>query len=141
MKATEFCNFFEFTIIEEHGVIDSKGRDQEGNLVDPYGFYEGAYNYRISDDQGTFSNRYIQEVSELTECFDSMLQDYVNNTIEEYGFEDDAKSEKTYYEQALEWIDEKCPDLQNTDTREVIECLVHPEKIVDDLVKDMSMER
>ena len=86
MKATEFCKFFEFTLHKEHGF------DEE----------DGEYNYIATDDQGTFHPRYAIDVNELTEMFDSMLKDYVDDNLEEDGFEYDDHI-GAYYEQALEW--------------------------------------
>ena len=86
MKATAFCKFFEFTLYKEHGF------DKE----------DGEYNYIAYDDQGVFHPRCVLKVDELTDAFDSMLKDYVNDNLEEDGFEyDDHKG--GYYEQALEW--------------------------------------
>ena len=104
MKATDFCEFFEFT-------LKKKGR----------------FDYVATDDHGTFYDRRVEDVTELADMFDSMLPDYVDATLEEYGFEYDENGNKTYYEQALDWI--MCSELDGTDTHEIVKCLVNPELI------------
>jgi hypothetical protein len=116
MKATEFCKFFEFTLVKKHGY------DEDARV----------YNYMAVDDQGVFSNRYVYKVSDLADKFDSMIQDYIETDIEIAGFDYDSSKEETYYEQALDWCKAN-RDYKDTDTCEVIACLVNPELLEDDL--------
>ena len=116
MKATEFCKFFDFTL--------------EKCDIDEYGDECG---YKATDDQGVFYTRYVMDVKDLSDGFDSMLQDYIENDIEANGFDFDPTCDKqTYYEQALTWCDNN-EIWKNTDTREIIACLVNPDLIEDDL--------
>lgn len=114
MKATEFANYFDFTI-------------QFVTIPDEELFH---YAYDVVDNQGVFYTREIDDVTELVDCFDSMLPDYVESVLEEHGFE--PKMDQNYWEQALEWIrnDEY---LKDTDTREIIECLMNSDLIENDV--------
>lgn len=111
MNAYEFCNFFDFTLNKESGI------DEEG-------FH---YEYIATDNQACFHDRTVDNVTLLAMNFDSMLTDYVDETIESCGFEYDETASGSYYEQALEWI--KTSELKDTDTAEVIEVLVYPDKL------------
>lgn len=92
MKATDFCNFFEFSI-------------QKTNSQ-----------FEVVDIQGVFDTRYVKKVSELVYCFGSMEDDYIWHDIEDtYGY--DGQHD---YENAQKWIEEKCHDLLNTDMYDVI---------------------
>ena len=114
MKATEFCNYFEFTLVRENGVTDD-GKE---------------YNYQVVDNQGTFDTKYIDKITELTDCFDSMLKDYIDDYIEENGFKYDKGSDRSYYEQALSWVVDTT--LSETNTHWVIAALADPETLADD---------
>lgn len=92
MKATEFCNFFDFTL--------EKGKFEVKNDII---YDDGVYKYRATDDQVCFHNRYVNDVNELVNEFDSCLQNYVNDYIEEDGFEYDKEKNGTYYDQAIEF--------------------------------------
>ena len=78
MKASEFCKFFDFTYEKEHGYADTD-------------FYSGEYNYKATDDQGVFHDRLVKNVADFADEFDSMLQDYIQDDLEEQGFESDVK--------------------------------------------------
>ena len=117
MNASEFADFFEFYIEYAPGI------DDDGI----------PYNYVVSDNEVVFQDRLIDNVSELADCFDSMLMDYIDGTLEDYGFVEDTHSNLSYYEQAQKWIETECPELRGTDTYEVICCLVNPKLIVDDV--------
>lgn len=116
MTVSEFCKFFEFTPYKE-------------SYTDEYG---DVYKYHAVDDQGVFHDRVANKVADFTDEFDSMLVDYIDLTLEDYGFEYDGNGE-SYYTQALEWIEKSKNDLFDTDTHHVIEALVDPSTLVDDL--------
>lgn len=95
MRATEFCKFFDFTLVKEHGFVP--GSDD---------LYAGTeYNYIATDNHGVFQPRYVMDVNELTDMFDSCLKDYIDDMIEEDGFEVDEHY-GAYYDQAYEWAKE-----------------------------------
>ena len=131
MKATEFANFFEFSI---------QTKEDYGEL--PKGLEHDCFclcdikdiKYVVTDDQGCFSNRYISDVRELADCFDPELPDYIDSNIEEDGFVYDEKSNDTYYEQALKWCDNNG---QYIGIKDIIRALVDPSTIEDD-VKEVS---
>ena len=114
MKATEFCKFFEFTIYKSHGI------DEDGD----------EYNYIAVDDQGVFHSRYITDITEIANCFDSLLMDYIESNVEEDGFKYDDNRNGTYYEQLLEWLKEVNYYEWYID---VVSCLIDPRLIVDDV--------
>ena len=171
MKATEFSQYFEFTLDKiPFSEVPEDERDD---------FPEGTeYVYCATDDQGTFATRYFDNISLITEQFNSCLTDYVERTIEEDGFmylgsspseiyeplhnliqlirrEGLSKENmeeltnlaeqvkialqaydqgaRTYYQFALAWCDAS-DDYRNTDTRDIIQCLVDPKYIEDDTV-------
>ena len=110
MNATDFCNFFDFTIVKEHGYND----DEE-------------YNYIGIDDWGVFQNRYSEDIEGISEWFDSMLKDYIDDDIEENGFT--HVNNATYYDEALQWAIDNKHDCYIP----VLNALVNPETLVDDL--------
>lgn len=118
MKATEFCQFFDFDITAQ------SPSDNE----------EVTHRYAVVDNNGTFSTRYIDSVDELTDQFDTMLYDYVDSTLLDYGFMPDDKSDKGFYSQALDFIENgDGEDLKGTDTHKVIKCLTDASLIEDDV--------
>lgn len=119
MKATEFCKYFEFTLTREHGFDEN----------------DGEYNYIATDDQGTLDPRHVMNVDDLTECFDSLLTDYIDDSIQVDGFKYDLMSHSSYYEQALEWIKTKADELTKRCYQEVVEALVTG-KLEDDMEKE-----
>lgn len=123
MKATKFCDFFEFDI--------QKGsfRDNEDGEI---------YRYQVEDTHEVFHTRYVDDVSDLTECFDSMLIDYIDSTLDDYEFVLNEESEKTFYEQAQEYIEKECSELYDTDTYHVICCINGNESIEDDIVEEIE---
>lgn len=92
MKATEFCKLFDFTL--------EKGEFEVKNDIT---YDDGIYKYCATDDQACFHDRYVNDVNELVNEFDSCLQNYVNDYIEEDGFEYDKEKNETYYDQAIEF--------------------------------------
>lgn len=86
--ATDICGFFDFYIVKE------SGKKEDGE----------PYHYRVIDGQGVFGDRYIETIDGLTECFDSMLPDYVDYNVEEDGFREDENSPLSRYEQLQNWI-------------------------------------
>lgn len=134
MKATEFCDFFEFSIarISKEEYKDIKEDDNHW-----YNFHWADENedniYEVSDMQGVFEPRYINKVADLTECFDSMLNDYIDEDVEENGFTyDENNTEKTYYEQMIDWLPTSETYKNSTGFIELVACLVNPWMIEDD---------
>lgn len=123
IAASEFCKFFEFSLQKEHGEF-------EGDVFD----------YIATDDQGVFETRHVVDVEYLADCFDSMLADYVDDTLESMGFSYTTSADEfdclpAYYEQAQGWIETSCPELLNTDTYKVVCALVSNGKTIEnDLV-------
>lgn len=114
MKASEFCKFFDFTYEKEHGYADTE-------------FYSGEYNYKATDDQGVFHDRLVKDVKDFSDEFNSMLQDYIQDDLEEQGFESEVN--ENYWVSALKWIG----DNENYKvTKDVIDCLLHPEHITEE---------
>lgn len=98
MKATELADFFDFTIrLNVDNELDEYGKDDDEPTK-----------YVVEDNQWCFASRYIDDVSELTECFDSMLDDYIIRDLEEeFGFEYDYKTdERTIMEAAADFATE-----------------------------------
>ena len=122
MKATEFCDFFEFSI----------KRISYEELPEDEWFDERDTIYEVKDDHSCFRSRYVSRVDTLSECFDSMLEDYIETFIEEDGFEYNERDNKTYYEQALEWCEEQ-EYYKKSDIKEVIKCLINPSLIENDV--------
>lgn len=127
MKATDFCKYFDFTL----WVNDTNEEDEFGN----------ATKYFATDDQECFKPRYIDDVRELSDCFDSMLIDYVDRELYYYGFQYNSDSDKAFYEQAKEWIENTINNpLFDSYTYEVICCLINPDNIINDLApKEKTM--
>ena len=119
MKATEFCEFFDFTIEKKEGHIDDVP------------CYEGTYNYIGVDNEGVFCNRYAKDIKEIADWFDSMLLDYVQTPLEEAGFEPPIKV--NYWKAALEYIENK-KDWNHSKLTDVVMCLIDPDLIEDDLL-------
>lgn len=120
MKATDFCKYFDFTL----WVNDTNEEDESGYVS----------KYIATDDQGCFQARYVNDVKDLADCFDSMLMDYVDSELYYHNFKYDDKSNLAFYEQAKEWIENTINNpLFDSYTYEVICCLVNPNNIIDDL--------
>ena len=134
MKATEFCDFFEFSIAR---ISKEEYKDIKKNDNHWYNFHWADENedniYEVSDMQGVFEPRYINKVADLTECFDSMLNDYIDEDVEENGFtNDENNTEKSYYEQMLDWLPTSEIYKNSTGLIELVACLVNPWMIEDD---------
>lgn len=113
MKATEFCQFFDFTLEREGGVDE----------------WDGEYNYVASDNQGCWDDRHAENIEDITDWFDACLHDYLRDDLEEDGFKPNANG--NYWEQALEWC--KTNDMyKDSQHMQVIACLLDPELIEDD---------
>lgn len=77
MKASEICDFFEFDIQRFENVDISYfydkmfawGVDEEDT--------KSFTGFEVSDLQNCFRSRYITDIKDLIECFDSMLTDYI----------------------------------------------------------------
>lgn len=138
MKATEFAQFFDFTIYPREECVIPQ------NLVGcgPFCMCEmDEIKYVVIDNQGIFQSRYISDVSQLSECFDSMLKDYIDDDIEDNGFVYNSKQKKTYYEQALEWLKKSSNEMYKEGyLEEILKALTDPTTIEDDLKeKEMSI--
>lgn len=130
MNASDFANFFDFSIEwVENEKVDENDLFFHGT-INENGTFTG---YQVVDDQCVFDTRYIDEVRDLPECFDSLLVDYIDSDLEEYGYHSFPFDG---YENAKDWIKENCPDLKNTHIYNVICCLVNPELIFDDVALD-----
>ena len=95
MKATDFANFFEFhiEIIPTEDYIEIL---EDDNTDDLFCWATGNSTvYAVIDDQAGFDTRYIDKVQDLTECFDSLHKDYIEDLIEEDGFECDETKDAT----------------------------------------------
>ena len=128
MKATDFVNFFDFYIVTAKDYEEIIDEDIEPEETDDI-------NYIAIDRQGVFQNRYIKNIRDIADCFDSMLTDYIDTEIEEDGFNYNPEIGTTYYEQALKWVNEN-PD--DECYKDVIEALVHPETIIDDVTQEAA---
>jgi hypothetical protein len=109
ITATELCGFFGFTISPV---------PQNPDVKDAYGA-----RYVATDNQACFSNRYIDEVSELADCFSGLLPDYIDGYLEEHGFcyvtgEDPLLPD--YYEQAQGWIETTATWMKDTDVHKIV---------------------
>lgn len=118
MKATEFAKWFDFTIM-----LNTENEEDE---------FGDVSKYIVEDDQSVFYTRHIDRITDLADCFDSMLMDYIDDAIEEHGFDYDENADGTYYEQALEWAKAN-EDKVYSGYIEMLECLVNPEFIEDDV--------
>ena len=116
MKASDFCDFFEFTLFKG-------GYEDEDGIT---------YPYMATDNQGTFEPRFVESVSELSNCFDSLLVDYINDDVESNGFVFDNDDFREYYVQLLEWINES-EWYKDSYLANIVECLVDPLQIEDDM--------
>lgn len=114
MKASEFASYFDFNIVRE-------------DHLDEENFWK---RFIVTDSQGVMETRHISYVDGLADCFNSLLDDYVNDNLKESGFALDPKSRKSYYSQALSFLKGKAEYKRLYD---VINCLLHPEKIKDDV--------
>lgn len=122
VSAYEFCDFFEFTL-EKNKAHPFK--DEDGN----------EYIYRATDNQEYFGNRYVNDVTELSDMFVSMEEDYIDSTLMDYNFNGDESFGRTaYYNEALAWIicTEEGQKLKGTDTYDVIRAILCPNLLVDD---------
>ncbi len=93
IKASDFCGFFGFTLHKEHGTIE---------------FGSDEYEYVATDDQGSFQNRYVENVSDLVDSFSALLKDYIDDDLEERGFRYTTSADEVlpeYYEQAQGWCE------------------------------------
>lgn len=110
MKATDFANFFDFTI-------------QKGEELDEFGEIS---KYDVVDDQGVFHTRHINDVKDLVDCFDSMLNDYIFDSLEEDGFGKEGFNEDT-----IKFAEKKYGD--DCGFTEMIKAFVNPDLIEDDV--------
>ncbi len=120
MKATEFCKFFDFTLYKKKGI------DENGCI----------YNYIATDDQSAWHDRQAEKIDEIVDWFDACLDDYIIANLDEDGFE--PKTDENYWEQALAWC-EANDDYRETDTHDVIACLLNPGLIEDDAEVDYAV--
>lgn len=125
MKATEFAEFFDLTI-----------KPMTEEIAKEYEHYEDYYpsKYIVCDTMKYYTPWFIDDVSDLTWCVDSMADDYVLHDLEdEYGFIYDANWEKklderTLYEAAADFATE-----HNISYADVVRCIANYEEIEDDV--------
>ena len=104
MTVYDFCKFFEFTCIKEKN------------------------GYIATDDMGVFREREFQKPEDAADMFDTLLYDYIDEYLEELGFEY-SNSDRTFYQAALDEVDNL--GLKGTEYEEILMCLVHPECITE----------
>jgi len=131
MKATEFADFFEFWIEPTDRKTVEKANDE---CVFNYADLNADKFYRVVDGQGCFRTRYISDIKDLAECFDSLLNDYIDEDVESAGFEYSESNPKTYYEQMLDYM---LKDKEYAGVCEIVRCLVNPSLIEDDVERKM----
>ena len=127
MKATEFADYFDFSIYP----IDKDYVDFDDNYFN-YASSEDDKFYMVSDNQGVFYPRFISKIEDLADCFDSMLDDYINEDVEESGFEYFESNEGEEYEQMLDYMLHS-DEYKNTWACDIVSCLVNPSLIEDDV--------
>lgn len=120
MKATKFCEFFEFHI-------------QPATEPDEYG---NMYKYEVVDSQGIFDTRYVNEVKELPDCFDSLYDDYIFELFEEDGLEFSESENK--FQQIISAM-ENNDRYYNSHIKEIVNCILDGNLIEDD-VEEVSDE-
>ena len=106
MKASEFCEYFDFTLT----------KNEDGWYI-------------ATDNQGVFDNRYCIVITDLAECFDILLENYIDDDLEYDGFNPEDRT--NYYEKAEQWLKEKGET--NTTFYEVIRVLNNPQLLEDDV--------
>ena len=110
MKASEFCDFFEFTFAKEKGFIDDDNPDGYDDL------YEGEYNYVACDNEGVFHKRHAKDLQDISDWFSSCIDENIDE-YGEYGF---VYPNRAYgdWEYVYEWM-MKSPDFgpDNYETR------------------------
>lgn len=113
MRATDFANFFDFTI-------------KEGETPDEFGEMS---RYDVVDDQGCFSTRHINHVRDLVDCFDSMLENYIFDNLVEDGYE--LPNGFAFYDDTLEFAKENYGE--RAYITEVIAAFINPRLIENDV--------
>ena len=115
MKATEFAEFFDLTI--------GFNTEENANEEDYY-----PSKYVVWDNMKYYTPWFIDDVSGLTWCVDSMADCYVLADLkDEYGFEHNNK-EKTIYEDAADFATE-----HNISYADVVRAIAGYEDIEDDV--------
>lgn len=107
MTVYDFCKFFDFTC------------EKRGDC------------FVATDDQGVFHDREFYPASSASDCFDSMLIDYIEEPTEEYGFVYDETAVGTWYEQAEKWCDNN-PDFPDY-YADMIRVLANPDLITEEV--------
>ena len=130
MKATEFTKYFEFS-------ISSINKNDIDFDYDYFNYADENDNdfYIVTDDQCVFRPRIISNVETLTECFDSMLHDYIDEDIEQSGFIYHADENDGYYEQMLDYMRNN-DEYNNTWVYDVVSCIVNPALIENDVKEE-----
>ena len=119
MKASDIANYFNHTITREDCVVDGEIR-----------------RYCIIDDDGVLEEKHILLLTDLMNCFSALEDDYIKADLGLFLFEYDKDSDKGYYEQALEYIENS--EYEGTIQHKIVDAFVHPEKIEDDITGDNS---
>lgn len=122
MKATEFCSFFDFSI--EMSPIEVVPEDEKEEL-------NGKWIYEITDNEGVFHTRYVDKITDITECFDSMIDDYIFGDLSE---DKDYDGSFDNLETVLKWL-EADEDRKRFYSRhyEVVRCILDPSLIEDNV--------
>jgi len=114
MKASKFAEFFDFNIVRNYGCNE----------------LDGLYRFEVIDNNGTLPTRRILSVGDLTHCFGSLIEDYIFSNLEYHGFDYAQKGRD--YPAALDFAKKKSV-FKDSDTKEVIECMIDPNLIEDDI--------
>lgn len=119
MKATVFAEFFDLWVELMTEEIANEYKDYED--------YEPT-KYIVLDINGYYTPWFIDDVSKLVWCVDSMVDDYVIYDLEDwYGFEP-TDDEKTLYEEAADWATER-----NIPYADILRVIAGYEDIEDDV--------
>ena len=103
ITASEFCEFFDFTLYE----------NTEKEEIDGY-----VPKYIARDNQLCFYPRYCDDYQDFAWQFDVCFDNYVYDTLCEYGYDG-----KYNFENMQQWIERSCEDLLYTDTYNVLAVL------------------
>ena len=142
MKASEFAEFFDFEI----DYVENKDITPVLNEVFAWGIDEedaaSFTGYEVYDNQGVLSSRYIEKIEDLTECFDSMLNDSIFDDFNEY-LESIGIPEVDNIDDILKLLNEnpKIKEHYSGDFYELISAFVNPKLIEDDIKPQIEKQR
>lgn len=122
MKATDFAYFFDLRV--------EFNSEEYANEEDYY-----PSKYIVWDTMGYYTPWFIDDVSDLTWCVDTMTDSYIlDDLCDEYGFDVSSgnpyrdSGEKTVYEAAADFATE-----HNISYADVVRCIANYEEIEDDV--------